>query len=190
MDAIPNVHESSFTLVLPIDTVEGDLFVQTELLLPSSSKYASSCKEHGDGRPILRYLDREKLDGSSYAYLPLTITPSSLTIILVDDEISCSMIYLEILTRLGLRLQYLKSCQDQTLLAFNNASTHPCKQIYLPITRGKWDERRMVNVFFLVIPCKTVYNDILGRPHLAVLDTIAYLIHLRLKYHDESGLHV
>lgn len=112
MDAIQNVHKSSFTLVLPIDTVEGDLFVQTELLPPSSSKYASPCKERGDGRPILGFLDREKLDGSSYTYLPLTITPSSLTIFLVDDEISCSMIYLEILARLGLGLQYLKSCKD------------------------------------------------------------------------------
>lgn len=80
MDVIPNVHESSFTLVLPINTVEGDLFVWTELLPPSSSKYASPCKEHGDGRPVLGFLDREKLDGSSYAYLPLTITLSSLTI--------------------------------------------------------------------------------------------------------------
>lgn len=40
-----------------------------------------------------------------------------------------------------------------------------------------------MNVRFLVIPYESVYNDILGRSFLVILDTVTSQILLKMKYH-------
>lgn len=97
------------------------------------------------------------------------------------------MIYLEILTKFGVRPQDLKPYKDQILLIFNDSSTHSCGKIHLPITLEERDRRRTVEVFFFMIPYKGVYNDILGRPLMATLDTISYPFLFKFKYDDESS---
>lgn len=47
---------------------------------------------------------------------------------------------------------------------------------------------REVNLHFLIVPCKTVYNFILGRIFGAMLDIVASLLHLKLKTHMQGEL--
>lgn len=35
-----------------------------------------------------------------------------------------------------------------------------------------------------MVPLRNVYNYILGRPFAGTLDTIAFLVHIKLKYHN------
>lgn len=190
MDAISKVPESIFTLFLPINTSGEDPSIQAEFVPRTSSKYTSLCKDQGNGRLILGFLDKEKVDGSSNAILPLIITiiiaNQYVFGVLVDDESSCDLIYFEILARLGLRLQDLKSCKEQSLLTFKNSSTRPCEQIYLLVTLGKWSGRKTTSVYFFVIPCESAYNDILGQSFFIALDVVSSLVHFKLKCHDES----
>jgi hypothetical protein len=44
-----------------------------------------------------------------------------------------------------------------------------------------------VKVPFIVVPGMFIYDCIFGRPTLAELDTIAYTVHLKVKYHNEEG---
>lgn len=37
---------------------------------------------------------------------------------------------------------------------------------------------------FLVIPCKSAYTCILGTPFSVTLDVVAYIVHLKMKYHN------
>lgn len=57
--------------------------------------------------------------------------------ILVDDGSSCNLIYFRIFTKLDLKEQDLRSCEDQSLLASNDYSTHPCIHMYLLSHLGK-----------------------------------------------------
>lgn len=59
---------------------------------------------------------------------------------------------------------------------------------------GEERDLRSIYTQFLVIPCKSIYNFIMGRTFTVVLDFVASLVHLKLKYynlHEEpTDLHV
>lgn len=38
-----------------------------------------------------------------------------------------------------------------------------------------------------MVPCTSIYNFILGRPFAIVLDVVASLVHLKVKYHNLKG---
>lgn len=40
---------------------------------------------------------------------------------------------------------------------------------------------------FLIVPCENVYNKILGRSFMANLYVAGYMVHLKMKYHNNSG---
>lgn len=42
-----------------------------------------------------------------------------------------------------------------------------------------------MNICLFVIPCESVYNDILGWLFLAAFSVVASVVHLKLKYHDD-----
>lgn len=44
-----------------------------------------------------------------------------------------------------------------------------------------------MKVFFLIIPCESIYNDILGRSFLESLDEVASTVLLKMKYHNSLG---
>lgn len=48
-------------------------------------------------------------------------------------------------------------------------------------------DRRNINVTFLMVPWESVYNTILRRLFLTMLDVVAYLFHLKMKYHNDAG---
>lgn len=58
-------------------------------------------------------------------------------------------------------------------------------ELMVSISDGK--EIRKINLQSLIVHCKSVYNYILGRPFAAMLDVVASLVHLELKYHNLQG---
>ncbi|KAI5408151.1 hypothetical protein KIW84_054113 [Lathyrus oleraceus] len=55
------------------------------------------------------------------------------------------------------------------------------------LTYGEGSGIRTICVFFFMVPCKNVYNNIIGWSFLATLDSITSHVHLKLKYRDEPG---
>lgn len=41
-----------------------------------------------------------------------------------------------------------------------------------------------IDMKFLVVPCKSVYNRILERPFAAILDVVASHVYFKIKYHN------
>lgn len=52
------------------------------------------------------------------------------------------------------------------------------------VTLGERRDIKNFDSLFLVIPCMSVYNFILGRPFVVTMDAMASLIHHKLKYRD------
>lgn len=119
----------------------------------------------------------------------VTIVNHFVSWILIDDESSCNY-YFRIFIELGLRKQYMRLCEGQSLVMFNDSSFCLCGHVYLSISLGEGNNNRIMNVCFSVISCKNVYNDILGRPFLAALDVMASPVHLKIKYQNNSGRYV
>lgn len=70
------------------------------------------------------------------------------------------------------------SYKGRSLQAFNDSMTHPCGTKELSISIGEGRHKRMLKVFFLVVPGESTYNCILGRIFLTRLDKIASIVHL------------
>lgn len=83
--------------------------------------------------------------------------------------------------KLGLHMHDLKSFEGKSLLTFNNSSTRSCEAMDLPVFFGEGKNRRTVNVFFLVVSCESINNGILGRLFLAMLEDVAFTVHMNMK---------
>lgn len=68
--------------------------------------------------------------------------------------------------------------------AFNRETTHPWGYVELTVLEGDMKAIWEINSQFLVVPCISVYNCILRRPSAAMLDVVAFPIHLKLQYHN------
>lgn len=51
---------------------------------------------------------------------------------------------------------------------------------------GEMKDERIVKVNFLVITFESIYNTILGRSFLAILDIVAFPVYLKMKYHNNA----
>lgn len=133
----------------------------------------------------------EKMDVTPNMTLTLVVTTSinnhSVSRIIIDDGSSCDLMYLRVLMRLGLRMNNFKSCESRNLLAFNDSLTHPCGTIDLTTSSREGKNKRIVKLSFLIIPCESVYNEILERWFMAELYAVASIDHLKMKYHNRSG---
>lgn len=47
---------------------------------------------------------------------------------------------------------------------------------------------KLLDVHFLIVEGRGLYEDIFGHSFLAKLDVVALHVHLKLKYHNESGI--
>lgn len=81
----------------------------------------------------------------------------------------------------------LRSYEGSDLHAFYWTITRSWGYIELMISIGDGKEIRTVNLKFLVVPYKNVYNCILGRPFVAMVGVVASPFHLKLKYHNLQG---
>lgn len=89
--------------------------------------------------------------------------------------------------KIGLDQRDLLTYKGFDLQEFNETTTHPRGYMEPVISVGKEKEIREVNSQFLVVPCMSVYNCILGRPIASTLDIVASLVHLKLEYHNLQG---
>lgn len=69
---------------------------------------------------------------------------------------------------------------------FNDSIIHLCGAMELSVCVREGKDKRIMNLYLLVIHCKSVYDFILGRSFLASLDAMASTVHLKLKYHNDS----
>lgn len=69
--------------------------------------------------------------------------------------------------------------EGKNLLAFNNSTTRSCGTGKFLVIIEKGDDERIVNMCFLVIPCRSVYNCIIERSFLKTLDGVASTIQLK-----------
>lgn len=141
VEAITKLSKSSSSSTFSIDTTCEDPFDQTDSPILRSDESTSLRNEHEDDTQIIWFQDHENVDGIPNVALPLIITSiianHCVSGILVDDGSSCNLIYFRIFTKLDLKEQDLRSCKDQSLLAFNDYSTHPCRHMYLISHLGK-----------------------------------------------------
>lgn len=87
---------------------------------------------------------------------------------------------------LGLCIEYLNPCEWGNLLAFKDSSTLPYEIIDLSLSFGDGKKnKRIVKICFLVIPCESVYNGILKKLFLDVLEAVAFTVHLKMKYYKQ-----
>lgn len=90
---------------------------------------------------------------------------------------------------MGLNRGILWPYEGSDLKLFNGMMTYPWGYVELRISIWEVRDIRSSGSQFLVVPCKTVYNCIIGKPFTSTLDTVASLIHLKLKFynlHSES----
>lgn len=84
--------------------------------------------------------------------------------------------------KLGLCVKDLKPCEGGNLLAFIDSSTHPCGTIDISILSGEGKNKRIMKVCFLIIPCESISNEIIGRLFLVIKDAVTSTTHLKMKY--------
>lgn len=79
-----------------------------------------------DGRPILWFLDQEKVDKISNVAFPPVITATianhSISRILVNDKNSYNLIYFKVFAKIDFRKLDLKPYEDQSLISFNDSA--------------------------------------------------------------------
>ncbi|MCI28255.1 hypothetical protein A2U01_0049455, partial [Trifolium medium] len=95
--------------------------------------------------------------------------------ILIDQRSSCNVMYRELFQKLGLRRKCICPYKGTDLHGFNGSTIHPWGLINLPVTfenKEIRNSKKTVEVQFLVVPCDSVYNCILGRLTLAALGAV------------------
>lgn len=54
------------------------------------------------------------------------------------------------------------------------------------VSLGEGKNGRCANIYFLVVLCGSVFNDILERSFLAALDVVASMVYLKVKYYSSD----
>lgn len=125
-------------------------------------------------RPALAFGDDDLLDGRPNKYVPLLITVVKANVevrrILVDQGSSADIILKDLLDVLKISQDDLMPYRGSDLYGFNRSSTTPVGHLELMVTFSDHDTEkalyRTVKTSFLVLPCKSVYQGIIGRPTL------------------------
>lgn len=103
---------------------------------------------------------------------------------MIDGDSSRDIKYSDLYEKMGLKKENVWPYEGSDLHSFHGTIPSPWGYIELMVTLG--EERDIKNIYsqFLVVPCRSVYNYILGYPDAVTLDAVASLIHLKLKYHN------
>jgi len=138
-------------------------------------------------RPLLGFTDSEKVNEVSNKELPLVIIVEirdhDVARCLVDEGNSVYILYQDTFEKLGLRREYLKPYNDTDLHGFNETSMCPWGYVTLSVMFGEEMDERTVETPFLAVMVVSIYNCILGRPTLVVLDAVTSTVQLKTKYH-------
>lgn len=113
-----------------------------------------------------------------------TITRFDISHILIDGGSSCDIMYLELFEKMGLKKKNLWSYEGFDLQVFSNTMTRLWGYIKLMIYIGNKKNNKTVDLQFVVVPYKSIYNCILGSPFGETLDGVTCSIHLKLKFYN------
>jgi hypothetical protein len=145
-------------------------------------------------RPAIGFSDDEYPRGTPNEIFPLiiitTMAHHDVSRVLVDQGSSCDVIYQELFQKPGLHKEHLRPYEGTDLQGFNGSTISPWGLIDLPVAfenKNHKDSKKTIEVQFLIIPCKSVYNCILGRPTLTALGAVFSIVHLKMKYHNAKN---
>lgn len=138
-------------------------------------------------RSNLGFRDYKKIDGTPNVtllfFITVTITNHSILGVVIDDGISCDLMYIGTFMKLGLQIEYLKSSECKSLLSLNYSSICLCGRMNLPVSLREWKTW----VLWTCTPLWKRLHNILGRSFLVVLVVVAFMVHLNIKYHNDMG---
>ena len=142
-------------------------------------------------RPLLGFTDNEKVNEIPNKELPLVIVMDirghDVARCLLDEGSFIEILYQDAFEKLGLKNEDLEPYDDTDLHGFNETSTLRRGYVKLGVTFIEEMDEQIVKASFLVILVISIYNCVLGRPTLAVLDAVTSTDHLKMKYHNKSG---
>lgn len=136
----------------------------------------TSTLEVFSGRPPITFEDNYLLDGKPNKYIPLLVSTTMVYFevrrILVDQASSVAIMFVELLTKLGI------SKEEHSLLRTRPLRTHEIEHkalgyIELMVTYGNELLTRIAKTPFLVLLCPLVHNFIIGGPTLDRLEVVA-----------------
>ena len=118
--------------------------------------------------PVRGFQDSKKLRGILNENFPLMIIDTlgkfNVSQILIDDNSSCDNMYLELFEKINLNQRNSLPYEHSNLQAFNRTTNYPRGYMELIVSVGSGKDIQALNFEFLVVPCKSVYKYILGRP--------------------------
>lgn len=129
---------------------------------------------HKEGNTSAKNLDRhmlgfkylEKIRGIRMEIYPLVIITKTrkfyVSQILIDGDISCDILYSEFFQNMNLDQSKLPTHKGLYLQVFNKTTTRPWGYVELIASVGSGDDIRALVSQYLVVPCRSVYNFILG----------------------------
>lgn len=88
---------------------------------------------------------------------------------------------------MGLEIGSFWRYEGLDLQAFNGTANYPWGYVELMISLRNEEDIWTVNLKFSIVPYKSIYSCILGKPFDAMLDVVASLVHPKLKYHNLQG---
>ncbi|MCI30080.1 hypothetical protein A2U01_0051289, partial [Trifolium medium] len=94
--------------------------------------------------------------------------------------------YQNLFTKLKHQITKLQPYKDGPLTAFDSATIQPLEFVTLHTTFGdnqNPSSLRTIQAKFLIIPCNSAYNCIMGRMALRSLGVVPSTVHLKMRYH-------
>ncbi|XP_058103358.1 uncharacterized protein LOC131246909 [Magnolia sinica] len=107
--------------------------------------------------------------------------------ILVDTESSADMLFTQAFDRMTVERSTLRPVRTP-LVRFSGGQILPEEIISLSLTAGNHPHQATTMVDFLIVDQSSVYNAILGRPSLSVLQAVVSTYHLSMKFSTELGV--
>lgn len=102
------------------------------------------------------------------------MTNSEVRRIFVDQDRSADIIFEDLLTVLGILIKELAPYRGADLSGY----------IELMVTYSKDPLTQTMKTPFLILSCPSVYNCIIGRPTLGLLEAVASTVHLKMKLYS------
>lgn len=113
-----------------------------------------------------------------------TIDNFDVSKILIDDGISRDIIYAKMFEKLGLKREKLMAIWGTCSTRFQWYCDPPLGVYQVDGYLGIRERNQTIDLQFLVVSYKGVYNCILGGTFSITLDTEASPFHIKLKYHN------
>lgn len=134
-------------------------------------------------QPTMVHKDEELLNGRLNECVPMVVWAKMANYkvqrILVDQGSSIDVMFLDLLTRLGISEEDLTPYRERTSPGLIGLGTTPLGHIELAVTYGERPLTRTVKTPFPVLPGESAYNCKNGRPNLGQLVEVASTVHLK-----------